>query len=677
MHLHKLLFIIFFHTSLAVLQFPYPEQTLELPNHPSNWMCTVHITVASFANYTTSDITERFLVSNREKIIPTVSVVTNRSIGIPPVNSFFEPCTINVLMDATVHGSSYLFKGQRLHNYFSGNEYVNRGWRHSLIILIFFSCYFEINPISNRLPHRLFYHSLDCGDENIFPNLAFAPDPVQSLWEINDSKHSIHHRTLPLLLRRSISTPKYAWDRHFPNVKPGLCLASRWDHLSQMLYCKRDRIAVHHYQHFINFTAVANTDNNAPDNGKVFTNVKYWGFRPSKSLHAIDSSNERILYCDRNSDSPRLRPLSLSSPFSFKTWVTLVFLLIFCAIAPSFTMLGTRPVAKDWTTIIFIKTILNSLFELIIGLFENDVGENNFTKPFIGLLVIYLGNNYKNYLTIELVFPRAGDAISTLTELLDLNFNVITRVTNESIGDDRLAWLKRMNYHLEIDETKREKYVSETESWFKPIHSEEDIIKELASVTSKNAWILSAPYFIQLDYLNKITRYNYPLSCHFVKRPFAHQFLEFYFYNPKSEEFKWWTAKFLDHGLFEFWKHLHSHTLTLTERKFSLEGRPERTNSSSVEAFDFQNFIGQVHLIVFYILISIITAICVAIFLLEWAMQNARALSLIILNKFKHISLKSPWAIVCSLSLNSRPKGARIDKIAANIHKIEVKPQQQ
>jgi hypothetical protein len=133
----------------------------------------------------------------------------------------------------------------------------------------------------------------------------------------------------------------------------------------------------------------------------------------------------------------------------------------------------------------------------------------------------------------------------------------------------------------------------------------------------------------------------------------------------------------LDQGLFEFWKHLNSHSLTLKERKPSLEGRPERTNSSSVEAFDFQNFIGQVHLIVFYILISIITAICVAIFLLEWAMQNARALSLIILNKFKHISLKSPWAIVCSLSLNSRPKGARIDKIAANIHKIEVKPQQQ
>jgi hypothetical protein len=30
-----------------------------------------------------------------------------------------------------------------------------------------------------------------------------------------------------------------------------------------------------------------------------------------------------------------------------------------------------------------------------------------------------------------------------------------------------------------------------------------------------------------------------------VKRPFAHEFWELYFFNPKAEEFKWWTAIFL------------------------------------------------------------------------------------------------------------------------------------
>jgi hypothetical protein len=197
--------------------------------HPSNWICTVHITVATFANDTSSDIAERFLTSNREKIIPTLSTMLNRSISSVAVNSFFEPCTVSVLIDATVHGSSYVFEGPQLYRYFSSNKYVHRGWRHSLIILIFFSCYSGYNDISFRLPHRLFYHSLDCGHPNIFPNKAFVPDPLNSLRDIYDPTHSIHYRQLPLPMRLSISTPKYAWDSFNPRAKPEERLASRWD----------------------------------------------------------------------------------------------------------------------------------------------------------------------------------------------------------------------------------------------------------------------------------------------------------------------------------------------------------------------------------------------------------------------------------------------------------------
>jgi hypothetical protein len=121
--------------------------------------------------------------------------------------------------------------------------------------------------------------------------------------------------------------------------------------------------------------------------------------------------------------------------------------------------------------------------------------------------------------------------------------------------------------------------------------------------------------------------------------------------------------------------------------------RSKRANSSSVEALDVQNFIGQVHLIVFYIVIAILTAICVATFLLECAVQNAQALSHIVLNEFKHYSLQLLWTIVRSLTLmikligrlcrNRNPskmtlERAIIDTISFNkIHKIEVKPQQQ
>jgi hypothetical protein len=215
--------------------------------------------------------------------------------------------------------------------------------------------------------------------------------------------------------------------------------------------------------------------------------------------------------------------------------------------------------------------------------------------------------------------------------------------------------LKRFGYHLEIDETKREKYVSEADTWFRLIpYNRENIRNELAPVKSKNAWIRSEPYYIQVHNLNLITQRNYPLSCHFVKRPFAHQFREFYFFNPKAEELKWWTAKFLDHGLFEFWKRLDSHLKTIDERYLSLKMRSKKSNLSSTEAPDLQNFIGQFHLIEFYIVISVLTGICVGICLLDCTMQNTQELSLFVLTKFTHLSLQLLWTIVRFLYLMSR-----------------------
>jgi hypothetical protein len=317
----------------AIFQFPYPKQTFQLPDHPLNWMCTVHITVATFANYTTSDITERFRASNREKIIPTVSIMLNRSVGIAPVNSFYEPCTISVLIDATIQGSSYVFKQPQLNNYFIGNEYVYRGWRHSLIILIYFSCNPKYTYVNLHVPHRLFYHSLNCGYPDIFPNEVFVPNPLPNLREINDLTHSIHYRQLPLPMRRSLSTPKYVWDHHDPNIKPSQCLASRWDERSQMFDCPPSRIAVHHYQLLLNFTTVARDLIYVQNYGQLLTNVVSRAAIGSISFHAVDSSNSRVLYCDRKSDSPNLRPISLLSPLSFQAWVFLVFLLILHRVA--------------------------------------------------------------------------------------------------------------------------------------------------------------------------------------------------------------------------------------------------------------------------------------------------------------------------------------------------------
>jgi hypothetical protein len=202
---------------------------------------------------------------------------------------------------------------------------------------------------------------------------------------------------------------------------------------------------------------------------------------------------------------------------------------------------------------------------------------------------------------------------------------------------------------------RKRKVYREAEKWLKlSSESLQNTINKLASVTSKNSWIISEPYYIEVCCLNLITERNYPLSCHFVKRPFTHEFQELYFLNPKAEGFKWWTAKFLDHDLFVFWKRLHSHMLALEQRNVSLEICSTTSNSSSIEVFDISNFMGQVHLIVFCIVCSVITAISVAIFRLQYVIPKARDVLLFVLTKFKHFSFQLSLTIVRFLYLMSR-----------------------
>jgi hypothetical protein len=65
-----------------------------------------------------------------------------------------------------------------------------------------------------------------------------------------------------------------------------------------MISCPMDVIAVHHYDYRLNFTAVENTIDTSYDYGKVITNGINYHIKNSMSLHAIDSLNSRVLYCD-------------------------------------------------------------------------------------------------------------------------------------------------------------------------------------------------------------------------------------------------------------------------------------------------------------------------------------------------------------------------------------------
>jgi hypothetical protein len=649
MHLATFLIIIFSHTSLAILHFPYPKETFKLPRHPLNWICTVHITVASFANHTTTDITERFLTSNREKIIPTLSTMHNRSISITPVNSFFEPCTISILVDETIDGSSYILKGNAIAIYIDANKYVYRGWRHSIIIVIYFSCYNQYSHRSLYLPHRLFYHLLECGHQNTFPNCLFVPNPRPGLMAIKDQTHNIYDRKLPPDMTRFLPRPIYswAWDHHNSNKELEDCLGTRSNGMPLNI-CTSEKVAGYHFQRFLNFTTVKYTLYNFKNFGSVLTGVHGTSPHESIFMQAIDSSSDRIMYCSQNLDSPRLRPINLLSPFSFKTWVVLVFILLLCATASSFEIFDFSSATDRWTLEAFMKSIVNCSLVLVVSLLEKDLGKKNSAKIFIGLIVICLGNNYKNYLTIELVYPRVQNTIQNVTELLDLNFNIICWADHGLA--DNLILLKFLNLYWEIDEVKREKYVSEVDRWLKVTSSSwKAFLSRVLNLKEKNAVMLTTRYQDQEHDLKLVRIFNYPTSCHFVTQPFAPKFTEFYFGNPKYEEFKWLTAKFLDHGLFEFWKGVESHLSTVGERRMA-----KYMNRTSTEGPDLANFIGKVHLYVFYIVVSILKVICIVVFLAEWAKKSARKLSLSALETVKQCCMYLWWTVVRCLFLVGR-----------------------
>jgi hypothetical protein len=230
----------------------------------------------------------------------------------------------------------------------------------------------------------------------------------------------------------------------------------------------------------------------------------------------------------------------------------------------------------------------NRLAVLCASLLEKDLGKKNITKMFIGLIVICVVNTYKNYLTIDLTFPSAGDTVGNFTELLDLSFNIFQIRPVDKLGEDKSTWVQGANVHLEIDLVKRQKYINKADLWlsFYPAFQNLFLINKIPNGVERNAMILSSSNEYQAYYLRLLRETGYQKSCHFVKRPFAQEFEELYFLNPKAEEFKLWTAKFLDHGLFEFWRRLYSHQLALFQHLFPLVMHSEKSYSSSTGALD-------------------------------------------------------------------------------------------
>jgi hypothetical protein len=536
-----LLSIVILTSSKSLPHSPYPSQTFVLPIHPDNSLCTVHITIVTFKDHLSVDILQRILISNYGQIIPTISSMLNRTLSIKPANNFFEPCAISILVDSLINGSSYVFSGLWTTRYFSDNTYTMASWKHSVIIVLFFSCNPFNEYVSNRLPHRLFYHSLDCGPLHTFPNYAFVSNARRRFYPIEDTVYSIHQRKLPLTITRSNSMkPAYVSDNYSPELVYPACLQSKRIRSLGGTYCTVDDFAEQHYQKYINFSVFgvkAELFWKAMTYGGVISNVATLRGARDITINTHDSVTDKIIYCDSKLDSPKLRPLDMTKPFSLLSWIVLFLSGTACALTSSLTMYGFTRNPKALKTVELARICGGRLAEQFLCLIEKDVPTRNVLNVMLSLVVIYLGNEYKNFLTIDLVFPRTTKAIQNLTGLLDLGYTLHLHSNLTPSRANNSIFYHTAGIEYEINTEKRANYVQNARDWLKfSTFSTETWIKRVMNVDQKkNAICIRSLHSYQKIILKVIKILSYPSSsCNFVTRSFSSRLQTIYAYNPKA-----------------------------------------------------------------------------------------------------------------------------------------------
>jgi hypothetical protein len=650
------LFINMLGCSLGLLQFEfkYPNHTFKLPDPPeSSSICTAHITLVTMVDHAASDVAERILTSNHGRIIPTLSTMQNRSMSIHPVISFFEQCTISILVDSSIDKHSYTKLKFRLGVYIWKNGYEFTSWKHSAILLVFFKCVLNVRGDTFRSPRRLFYHFLECGERDIFPNFVAVPKLGKPLAPITDKSFSIYNRQLPLSIRSQILVPRLEWDGYSPWHLYPICLKSRWrkEELLKMHYspCYCTDIALQHLQKYANFSVRVKTVGMVGMYGSIISELGGVSGIWEQSGTVYDTNKNRIVYCDNTVDISRLRPIIISSPFSLITWVCIVLTLAACsAVATWKSCTENKFIIRAWRSYIVscIKAFLDKFAEFARIALEKDVKSNRGMNILIGLCVIYLGNEYKNHLTIELYFPRSTNAIATTTQLLDRGYKIGLEDSG-SVGFSNKFMGHLESFKYEIDKEKRDRYVQNASKWLAVKWSADltETLIDISKVDGMYAKHLITTDSHQIFILNLAKAISYPRTCSFVKRPLQTHFHRIFFLNSKMDELKWWTQIFVQHGLFVRWKAMYEQMEKLIVHKIELDAYYKKTNSSSVSADIISDYVQQVHLSIgLYTIFAILMLIGFLVFVAEnMSAVSAKTLGVFIVRKSKHVGFMIMW----------------------------------
>jgi hypothetical protein len=134
------------------------------------------------------------------------------------------------------------------------------------------------------------------------------------------------------------------------------------------------------------------------------------------------------------------------------------------------------------------------------------------------------------------------------------------------------------------------------------------------SKAQKSAMLLYTRNYYQRILLGIANSAALPERCYIQKEHVGFDFLPFYFLNPEAESFHEWIAKFMDHGLVNYWNQLD-------ERFEKVWGRKqERLVSSNFteDYFEMSDYVGHEHLVQFYHIYGALILVVNCVFVMEY-----------------------------------------------------------
>jgi hypothetical protein len=114
--------LLFLSYETVLCRFSQLQYNLKLENHPTEELCTLHLTVMSFSHEESSDIAEELLLANVESNFWTVRSLYNKSsFRFQRMNEVLEQCSINILIDGDFNKQGYLLENDKVVTYLNTN----------------------------------------------------------------------------------------------------------------------------------------------------------------------------------------------------------------------------------------------------------------------------------------------------------------------------------------------------------------------------------------------------------------------------------------------------------------------------------------------------------------------------------------------------------------------------